>query len=280
MIPLFFPTGRLLSPRWRWVIYLAVGMVLFLLFWGGFSRVIDTTFADWQLINPIGFISEQASSSFFLPWSILLAVLTIASLSSAVIRFRQADPIVREQMKWLLYVCVLFGLVYVPTLLLQTDGQPSPLLQFFLLIFNLVIIAFPVVITTAILRYRLFEIDVIIRLTVLYLILTALLGLVYLGGVFVLQQAFRAVTGQSANAAVVLSTLLIAALFAPLRRRLQSAIDRRFFRQKYNVDQALAKFAITTRSSTDLDSITSMLIDITQETLQPTQVQLYFRKRR
>ena len=120
----------------------------------------------------------------------------------------------------------------------------------------------------AVLRYRLFDIGVIIRRTTAYAILTALLALVYFGSVVVLQQFLTPLTGDSAPA-VVLSTLLIAALFLPLRRRVQDLIDRRFFRQKYDVEKTLAAFAATVRNETDLDALTAELVRVIQETMQP-----------
>ena len=120
----------------------------------------------------------------------------------------------------------------------------------------------------AVLRYRLFDIGVIIRRTTAYAILTAMLALVYFGSVVVLQQFLTPLTGDSAPA-VVLSTLLIAALFLPLRRRVQDLIDRRFFRQKYDVEKTLAAFAATVRNETDLDALTAELVRVIQETMQP-----------
>ena len=120
----------------------------------------------------------------------------------------------------------------------------------------------------AVLRYRLFDIGVIIRRTTAYAILTAMLALVYFGSVVVLQQFLTPLTGDSAPA-VVLSTLLIAALFLPLRRRVQDLIDRRFFRQKYDAEKTLAAFAATVRNETDLDALTAELVRVIQETMQP-----------
>jgi hypothetical protein len=128
----------------------------------------------------------------------------------------------------------------------------------------------------AVLRYRLFDIGVIIRRTTAYAILTALLALVYFGSVVVLQQFLTPLTGDTAPA-VVLSTLLIAALFLPLRRRVQDVIDRRFFRQKYDAEKTLAAFAATARNETDLDALTAELARVIQETMQPEHVSVWLR---
>jgi hypothetical protein len=130
--------------------------------------------------------------------------------------------------------------------------------------------------TMAVLRYRLFDIEVIIRRTTAYAILTALLALVYFGSVVVLQRLLTPITGNSAPA-VVLSTLLIAALFLPLRRRVQELIDRRFFRRKYDAEKVLARFAATARDETDLDALTAELARVIQETMQPEHVSVWLR---
>ena len=135
-------------------------------------------------------------------------------------------------------------------------------------------LALPLALAVGILRYRLFDIDVIIRKTTSYALLTALLALVYFGSVVVLQRVLSPITGES-TAAVVLSTLLIAALFLPLRRRVQGIIDRRFFRQKYDAEQVLARFAATARDETDLDALTAELLRVIQETMEPESVSLW-----
>ena len=137
-------------------------------------------------------------------------------------------------------------------------------------------LALPLALAVGILRYSLFDIDVIIRRTTSYAILTALLALVYFGSVVVLQRLLAPVTGES-TAAVVLSTLLIAALFLPLRRRVQATIDRRFFRKKYDAEQVLARFAATARDETDLDALTAELVRVIQETMQPESVSVWLR---
>ncbi len=137
-------------------------------------------------------------------------------------------------------------------------------------------LALPLALAVGILRYRLFDIDVIIRKTTSYALLTALLALVYFGSVVVLQRVLSPITGES-TAAVVLSTLLIAALFLPLRRRVQGIIDRRFFRQKYDAEQVLARFAATARDETDLDALTAELLRVIQETMEPETVSIWLK---
>jgi hypothetical protein len=160
--------------------------------------------------------------------------------------------------------------------------QPSLVRSYFLMItspfLGLVGILFPVCVAIAILRYRLWDIDVIIRRTLIYSALTGLLALVYLGGVVVLQSLLQALTGQAQSQFVtVTSTLAIAALFLPLRQRVQAFIDRRFYRKKYDAAKTLADFAATARDETDLEKLTARLVDVVQETMQPEGVSIWLK---
>ena len=135
----------------------------------------------------------------------------------------------------------------------------------------------PIAIGVAILRYRLYEIDLIVNRTLVYGSLTVLLVALYFGGIVVLQRVFVALTGQQSTLAVVASTLLIAALFTPLRRRIQSFIDRRFYRNKYDARKTLEAFSAKLRDQTDLDALKADLVVVVRETMQPTHVSLWLR---
>jgi hypothetical protein len=193
----------------------------------------------------------------------------VGSLAAVVVRFHRSKGVQRQQIKWLVYVAVVgIGLII---LLLSLSPSGSPLL-------NYVVISFPILqaaaIAIAILRYRLFDIDVIIRRTLQYAILTGLLALVYFGLVVLLQGLFSEVGGQS-GLFTVLSTLAVAALFSPLRRRVQRFIDRRFYRRKYDAEQALARFAATTQDEVEMEGLTAAMLGVVEETVQPEHLSLW-----
>ncbi len=132
--------------------------------------------------------------------------------------------------------------------------------------------------TFSILRFHLWDIDIIIRRTLIYAVLTTILAAVYFGSVVLVQQLIRAATGQSSDLAIVISTLAIAALFTPLRRRTQAIIDRRLYRRKYDTEKTLAAFGQNLRNETDLETLKTQLIGVVQETLQPSKVTLWIRE--
>jgi sterol desaturase/sphingolipid hydroxylase (fatty acid hydroxylase superfamily) len=200
-----------------------------------------------------------------------------------------ANPAEQKQTRWVLFgmgamaVFILSILAYTAILGDTTIGTPADPDFFrrfvFLSVLNLSFEFIYLSIGMAILRSQLFDIDVIIRKTLVYTALTALLALVYFGSVVLLQRLFGTLTGVAQSPlAVVVSTLVIAALFTPLRRRIQDAIDRRFFRKKYDAQRVLAHFAQTARDETDLDALTGELARVVQETLQPEQVSVWVRK--
>jgi len=268
-IMILFPTGKPLSPRWRWLIFVGLFLCALLVGLGTFAEQMTPSGAelDWSVNNPIGFLDDDRILPGFISfWFISLPVYVILCAVSLFVRFIRSRGVEREQIKWLFYACVLFALVYLPPFFLQTYQDIDNL---FSLLFAVGMLIIPASIAIAILRYRLYDIDVIIRRTVQYVILTGLLALVYFGTVLLLQNLFDRLSGEQSPIVIVLSTLLIAALFNPLRIRIQQVIDRRLFRRKYNADQTLAHFAAVARDVVDVDQLESYLLDVVDETLQP-----------
>jgi hypothetical protein len=275
-IMVLFPTGRPLTPRWRWLIY--VGLVIMTAF------ILLITFADslapgaggvdWVLANPIGFLDVRWIEFVVAPIVVALPVWVVLCVVSLLFRFRRARAVEREQIKWLFYAAAFFAASYVPTFIQSNFSDPDSLWN---LLFVIGMLTVPISIAIAILRYRLYDIDIIIRKTLVYGAITLLLVLLYFGSVVLLQQAFRALTGQDSPVAIVISTLIIAALFNPLRLRVQEAIDRRFYRRKYDAQQALADFAATARNEVELEQLTGQLLNVVQESMQPDQASLWLR---
>jgi hypothetical protein len=283
LIPLYFPSGHLPSPRLRWVSYLALGMWIF---FACLSALIDQiglgTVNDggWVLPNPVGFLPNEIwEGPIMIGWGLGLVTMIFASLLSLFLRYRRAQNVERQQIKWLLYAGAIFLVFYTGTYFLNMN-KDSVTTALSNLVFVLSILAFPIAISIAILRYRLYDIDILIRKTLVYGALTLMLALVFFGGVVLLQQIFGRISGtENSPVAIVLSTLVIAALFSPLRQRVQEFIDRRFYRQKYNAEKALAEFATAARSETEIDSLTGKMLQVADDSLQPKFSQLWLIKK-
>jgi len=247
---LVFPRPSPVVTRRPWIVWLPYGIGLLVM--GAFFRQ--------QFV--IGWV-----------WTALSALIALVIL--IVHAFTMRDAVSRAQLRWGLGGMIagvgLFLLTYIPVFF-NAPAVVAALGTISSLSFGVMGVALGI----AVMRYRLFDIDVIIRKTTSYALLTALLALVYFGSVIILQRMLSPFTGES-TAAVVLSTLLIAALFLPLRRRVQAVIDRRFFRQKYDAEQVLARFAATARDETDLDALTAELVRVIQETMQPESLTIWLK---
>jgi hypothetical protein len=276
---LLFPDGRPLSPRWRWVPLFGLGMIAFSLFVVVFSATLTLIEnEDWVVANPIGFLPPLTELPLLIVGaSLALIALILLCLAAPFVRYRRSVGVERKQIKWLFYACGLFVIVFVPGLVIS-DLAGTLLNDVWSVLYVLAIMAVPVAIAVAVLRYRLYDIDVIIRKTLVYAVLTGLLAMVYLGSVVLLQAVFETITGQRSPVVIVISTLLIAALFAPLRRRVQTAIDQRFFRQKYDAQRVLSQFAQTARDEVDLETLTAELVRVTRETVQPESVSIWLKR--
>jgi hypothetical protein len=261
ILPFIFPDGHLAGRRWRVVfavvVLLTAAMIAVILFSPLFSRkYLDPAETD-RLLDPL-FVT--------FPFLALLGVL------SMVARYRRADSEVRRQMKWLILT---IGVPIVAFLFLSLIEELSNV-SFSNTIWGLLYLLIPVGLGVSLLRYRMFDVDTVIRKTTVYAVLTLLLALVYFGVVVILQRVLSPVIGDSTYI-VVLSTLLIAALFLPLRRRVQAFIDRQFYRRKYNAEKVLEQFAATVRDETDLDALTAELLRVIQETMEPEHVSIWLK---
>jgi hypothetical protein len=275
-LPLLFPDGRLPSRRWLPVAVLPGIGVLSIVVLGALA---DTLVVEpvvegvhYRIENPIGIegLGDIEGLPVFGVLDGLLLVGIVGAVASVVVRFRRSRGVERQQMKWFVYAAALLLLAPVEGLLPEIVSN---------VLFGVVLIALPTTIGIAILRYRLYDIDIIINRTLVYGSLTAMLVLVYVGGVVSLQYAFRALTGQQEQPqlAIVVSTLAIAALFNPLRRRIQAFIDRRFYRRKYDAAKTLEAFSARLRDETDLDALNAELVSVVRETMQPAHVSLWLR---
>jgi hypothetical protein len=215
----------------------------------------------------------------------LMALLIVGAVSM-VVRLRRARGVERQQMKWFAYAAVVLALVFVGTAVAFFSPlralDPSARIQpamFGGVPIILGLIAVPIGTAVAILRYRLYDIDVLINRTLVYGLLTAALAATYFAGVVVLQAALRPLTGGS-EVAVALSTLFVLALFAPLRRRIQGAVDRRFYRSRYDAVRTLDAFGAALRDEVDLDDVRADLVGVVGDTLRPAHVSLWLRDAR
>jgi hypothetical protein len=227
--------------------------------------------------NPIGVLGKDTVERLVGVWIAGLLVLVVTCAVALFVRYRRANATEREQIKWLLYACALFLVVYVVGFASGLGGTASVGGYIWGVFFGLSVITLPAAIGIAILKYRLYDIDLVINRTLVYGPLTATLIALYFGGIVLMQRFFDLLTGQQSTLAVVASTLLIAALFNPLRRRIQSFIDRHFYRRKYDARKILDAFSAKLRDETDLDALNDQLVGVVRETMQPAHVSLWLR---
>jgi hypothetical protein len=281
---LLFPEGRLPSARWRPLAWLS-GAALVVL------GSVGNAFAPGPLPdlggvrNPFGLEGYPWMSGARDASNLLLSVCMLASVSSLVMRYRRSGGEVRQQIKWIAFAASVValgvsGAVFLGTFAAGTAGGTHPLLIG--LLEDAITLSFagvPIAVGFAVLKYRLYNIDVIINRTLVYGALTAALVAVYFGGVAATEAVVRTLTGQQQQPqlAIVVSTLAIAALFNPLRRRIQAFIDRRFYRRKYDARKTLEAFSAKLRDETDLDSLSGDLTGVVRETMQPAHVSLWLR---
>ena len=270
LLLLLFPTGRPPSRRWRFVVWAVVVAAAVLLTAGPFLPGVGG-FAPVE--NPLGVggtVGEAITILVFAAAMVIFAAIVLSALS-LVFRYRSAGGLERQQLKWFAYAGVLFAGQGISQFFYEPPGAWDALTE------TVPLVVLYLAVGVAILRYRLYDIDVLINRTLVYGALTASLVLMYFGGVVMLQSIFRALTGQESQLAVVASTLAIAALFNPLRRRIQSFIDRHFYRRKYDARKTLEAFSAKLRDETNLDTLNNHLVEVVRETMQPAHVSLWLR---
>lgn len=274
LILLLFPDGRLLSSRWRPLAWLAVIVpVLFVLMgtiypgpWPGFesyTNPIRFTEGVGELVRPV--IESPIVHLVFPNVQIVIAAIAV------VLRFWKARGDQRQQLKWFAYASILAICVNVLAMSFL-GGAAADIVQ------TLATEGIFVAIAVAVLRYRLYDVDLVINRTLVYTLLSGALAAIYFAGIVLLQQVFRVLTSQGSDLAIVGSTLAIAALFQPLRRTIQAFIDRHFYRRKYDAEQILAAFGSTARGEVELGRLGDRLIQVVDEAIQPAHASLWLRQ--
>ena len=270
---LLFPNGRLPSARWRWFARLSALLTLVGAVLAAFSPG-PIVLGLPAIRNPLGI---DGLPNAYVPVQALMLILIAVAVVSLVVRRLYARGAERLQTKWFTYTtavaasgAILQYIISEPLELVWLRGVGYALVLIGLL-------GIPISMGIAVTRYRLYEIDLLINRTLVYGSLTAMLVALYFVGIVVLQRVFVFLTGEQSTLAVVASTLLIAALFTPLRRRIQSFIDRRFYRRKYNAAKTLEAFSAQLRDETDLEALNNDLVGVVRETMQPAHVSLWLR---
>ena len=286
-----FLTRNAISPWGRWFGGFGGLMFVYLLYLVPDGRFVPTRARYLLLVltamvalDPL-LVAPADSSGFSVPLYAVFIVCLVTGVAAQVYRFRYvSSPRQRQQTKWILLgltilvACMIFyALAY--ELFLLPPG-PARLTLYTIVYTGLLslLLVFPFTVVFSILQYRLWDVDLVINRALVYTMLTLVLAAVYFGSVILFQRITIRVTGTDSDLAVVLSTLLIAALFSPVRRRVQDSIDRRFFRRKYDAQRALTGFAQLTRSQVDLDEMHAALIDVVEHTVQPESVSLWLKE--
>ena len=277
---LLFPTGHVPSPRWRPVFYAALILIVGLMLQTLFGATADNgSQLSHVLKNPMAVLNDDVSN--FLQTVLFVGLFIVAILCgvSLIARARRASGVERQQIKWLGFaamVCVCFVIVLIVAIFVTNGGLDS-------LFFSLPPVVIAAATGVSILRYRLFDIDVIIRRTLVYGLLTAILAGVYFVGVVGVQRILGVLTGQRTHQTqptilIVVTTLLVAALFQPLRQRLQRFIDRRFYRARYDTRKTLDAFGASLRNDVELAHLTNRLLETVEQTMRPAHVSLWLRE--
>jgi hypothetical protein len=271
---LLFPTGRLPSRRWTYLAWVALASGAVGLPLGFFSA--DSGQGPVKVPFAVGGAVGQTINVVVTGAVLTVFATIIISAYSLVVRYRQASGVERQQLKWFALAATFLAALIISDLLGADRLLGGALWN---VLFVLAFVALYVGVGIAVLMYRVYDIDLLINRTLVYATLTGTLALVYFGSVTATQALFRTITVQQElpQLVVVTSTLVIAALFNPLRRRIQAFIDRRFYRRKYDARKTLESFSATLRDETDLEALNEDLVGVVRETMQPAYVSLWMR---
>jgi cytochrome b subunit of formate dehydrogenase len=270
-LDLLFPNGRLPSVRWRWFARFTALALLPAAILAALSPGLITSST---LHNPLGI---EGLPNVTMPVQAFMYALIVVGVASMLTRLRHAGTIEQQQIKWFAYATV----VVISGVILKNIVYPTVGVKWIwwvgLILTGVGVVSSPVAMGLAIFRYRLYEIDILINRTLVYGSLTITLIALYFGAIVVSQRVFVALTGEQSTLAVVASTLAIAALFSPLRRRIQGFVDRRFYRRKYDARKTLEDFSAQLRNEADLEALNDDLVGVVRETMQPAHVSLWLR---
>ncbi len=274
MLPLLFPHGRLPSRRWRPALWLAIATMAALIL---NKALVPGRFEEYpSLRNPFGIEKAEGLLRALFQANALLFVVLLLAVAAVVARFRRSKGDDRQQLKWFVYAVTVMGAILAAAFTAGAFLNEEPVdIAYVPMLASMAIL--PVAVGISILKYRLYDIDLVINRTLVYGSLTTTLVAVYFGGIVVLQRLFVLLTGEQSTLAVVASTLLIAALFNPLRRRIQAFIDRRFYRRKYDAAKTLEAFNARLRDETELATLSRDVVGVVRETMQPAHVSLWLR---
>ncbi len=283
LFPFWYPDGQFLTPRWRraaLTLYgLIAGTALLITLMPGpmIDNGVDVSLAT---DNPLGlrFLPVNYAPTIRRVLAVTILIAGFMAIASLVVRYLRSSGDTRQQIKWFAYfLATVVSLQFVIEIYGEFINPAIFDSLLFLVVITAVFLGFPTVVGIAVFKYRLYDIDLIIRRTLVYSLLVALLAIVYFGGIVLIQSLLRPLTGQESPVAIVISTLIIAALFMPMRRRIQDLIDRRFYRRRYDAEKTLAQFAQTAREEVELDALTAELLQVVLETMQPDLVSLWLK---
>lgn len=267
---ILFPDGRLPSSRWRRSLPILAGAFVL--------ATIGPMFRPGPIDGLPSVDNPYGTAWGDLIWDVSQIAQPIAAgavfclVASLILRSRRADLVERQQIKWVAYSLGALPLAFIVSQVVQTfDDSPEEVLGFLIIMAGL--LAVPAAIGMAILRYRLFEIDLVVNRTIVYLVLSAILGLVYVGGIALIQSVLPLAADN--QLAVAASTLAVAGLFRPLRRRVQGFIDHYFYRRKYDAQRTIDEFSTKLRDEIDLDTLNHELVGVVSRTMQPTHVSIW-----